>query len=502
MIPVTTFPPQPAWHYPAEAFPALAATAIREVHAITQAPIELVSGVALSAMALAVQDIVNVRRRKDLVSGCSLFLIDIADSGERKTTVQRKFFEPFLAAQTESEESFEIQLDKYHASKKVWDVESKALERKLCKAIEKGRFADDIKYQITNHVQNQPTLPKSFRYIYNDITPEDFLYKLYTNNPSAGIVSDEAGRIFSSRLADDLGLLNKVWDGDDVRVDRRTSESFAIKSVRVSLSWLVQEAVFQKFMERKGDEARGIGFLARCLISRPVSTQGSRFIQIAEFELEHLPKFHTRIRELLRDRQAMNVEDGKEYRTLLCFSPEAQTEWVNIYNQIETQIQPGGAFCQNRDYASKIADNIARIAAVFHAFQGYGGLAISVETLRSATAVALWYAQQFIALFSPDLLVETIKDAVLLEAWIVTFIKSRIAKNLRYDCVEKNYILQYGPNSLRSSDRLRWVLNCLLENGRIFPPASPLKKVIVMFNMTYFEPMSRGIQPSGFYPLR
>jgi hypothetical protein len=266
----TTLPQQTAWiSYPAEAFPPIALEAIREVQATTQAPVELIGGVALSAMALAVQDLANVRRRANLVSGCSLFVLDIADSGERKTTVQRMFFEPFRTAQAEFEDTFQQLSEKYRTNMEMWSVEMKVLRQKLYKAIEENRYDVDIRRQIADHTRNQPTPPRPCRYIYDDITPADFLFKLHSNTPSAGIISDEVGRIFSSRLVDDLGLLNLAWDGGEVRVDRRTSESFVVKDVRVSLSWLVQEAVFKKFLDSKGDEARGIGFLSRCLISRP-----------------------------------------------------------------------------------------------------------------------------------------------------------------------------------------------------------------------------------------
>jgi hypothetical protein len=114
-----------------------------------------------------------------------------------------------------------------------------------------------------------------------------------------------------------------------------------------------------------------------------------------------LPKFRERIRELLHRRLAMNSDMGEGKRIELNFSPEAQAEWGNMFNRIEAEIRPGGVFCENRDYASKIAENIARIAAVFHTFQGEAGTEIPVETLRSATKLALWYAHQFIALFSP-----------------------------------------------------------------------------------------------------
>ena len=137
------------------------------------------------------------------------------------------------------------------------------------------------------------------RLLYSDTTPAGFAYGLYKHSRSAGLIEDEAGRIFNSRLLDDLGLLNKVWDGRSLTVDRR-SGSFFVDDPRATVSWMVQPHIFGKYMESKGDEARGIGFLARCLVSYPVSTQGSRFELNKPMENEKIDAFRRRIRDLLQ----------------------------------------------------------------------------------------------------------------------------------------------------------------------------------------------------------
>lgn len=144
----------------------------------------------------------------------------------------------------------------------------------------------------------------SIRMLYSDTTPAGFAHGLYKNSSSAGLIEDEAGRIFNSRLLDDLGLLNKVWDGRSLTVDRR-SGSFFVAAPRATISWMVQPQIFNKYMENKGDEARGIGFLARCLVSYPVSTQGSRFELNKPVESEKIDAFRRRIRDLLQGQVAL-----------------------------------------------------------------------------------------------------------------------------------------------------------------------------------------------------
>ena len=143
-------------------------------------------------------------------------------------------------------------------------------------------------------------LKEKIRLIYQDVTPAAFLAGLYKNSPSAGLCEDEAGRIFHSRLIDELPLLNKAWNGSTVSVDRK-HESFKIRSPRCTISWMVQPGVFRKFMDRKGDEARGIGFLARCLVSYPLSTQGMRRSIERPQRLEAIERFRARVTELLNE---------------------------------------------------------------------------------------------------------------------------------------------------------------------------------------------------------
>lgn len=150
--------------------------------------------------------------------------------------------------------------------------------------------------------------------------------------------------------------------------------------------------------------------------------------------------------------------------TELYFSVQAQAEWELIFNQIEAAIQPGGEFCNARDYASKVAENIARVAGVMHAFEGYEGDEISVETLRSAAQIVRWYAAEFIRLFSPPNPGEIIRMGALeLDAWLINYVRETGSLLIR-----KNDLLQLGPNKLRKKELLDMALHRLAETGRLW----------------------------------
>lgn len=81
--------------YPLNDLPPKMRAAAEEVISLTLAPPAMVGSAALAAASLAVQAKFDVERMSGLISPCSLYLITLAESGERKTTVDRLLFSEF-----------------------------------------------------------------------------------------------------------------------------------------------------------------------------------------------------------------------------------------------------------------------------------------------------------------------------------------------------------------------------------------------------------------------
>lgn len=81
--------------FPVWVLPPKIRAAVEEAIAVTQAPPALVASSACAAAALAVQTKFDVKRLDGLISPCSLYFITFAESGERKTSVDRMFFDSF-----------------------------------------------------------------------------------------------------------------------------------------------------------------------------------------------------------------------------------------------------------------------------------------------------------------------------------------------------------------------------------------------------------------------
>ena len=77
--------------YPIEALPPVLRDAVEEVQSFVQAPLSMIATSAFGALSLCVQGRADVRRAGTLTGPTSLFTLTIADSGERKSTVDKYF---------------------------------------------------------------------------------------------------------------------------------------------------------------------------------------------------------------------------------------------------------------------------------------------------------------------------------------------------------------------------------------------------------------------------
>ncbi|HBU8874894.1 TPA: DUF3987 domain-containing protein [Escherichia coli] len=338
-------------------------------------------------------------------------------------------------------------------------AQKKALLSKLNKELRKGADESETLRQLEALQKNRGEKPVRYKFIFNDATTAAIKDQLCGQWRSVGIMSDEAGIIFDGYTLSELPFINKMWDGSVLSVDRKNEPEQMIENARMTLSLMVQPGLFDRYMERKGSVARDSGFLARCLISKPATTQGKRFINGAVTSGGSLTAFHERLMELARG----SIEkSSKDERYCLHFSPEAQKIFIDHYNVLEQDLSPSGPLSQFRGHVSKKTENIARIAALLQYFsQGEGK--ISADIMTSAVVISSWYTDEYKKLFAlPDESELQLQDARELLDWLI--------EECRGECpprVRKNYILQCGPGRFRNRKKLNVLLNILASQLRL-----------------------------------
>lgn len=464
--------------YPVDALPKTILNAVEEVQSFTKAPLPLIVSSAISAVSLASQAYLDVQRAEKLKSPSGLFLLTIADSGERKSTCDGFFTAAIKEYEQEQEDASKAEVKAYDAAILTWDAEQKGITEAIRNNAKSGKSNDRLKQALRDLQNDKPEPPIIPRLNYSDVTPEELAYSLSKKWPSGGIVSSEAGAVFGSHgmskdsVMRNLSLLNQLWDGGTIRIDRRTSESFVVSGARLSIALQVQEATLREFFDRSGDLARGTGFLARFLISWPESTQGQRPYTNPPSNWPAMAAFNRRIKMIL-NKQVPRNSNGELTPRLLEFTPEAKVEWVNFYNDIEESLRPCGELFDIRDVASKAADNVARLAALFQYFES-DGVVIEAHNAVSASAIVAWHLNESRRFFGELSLPFEISDAMRLDKWLAEYCKQH-----KTHMVNKNYIRQYSP--LRKTDRLNNAIAELSNLNRI-QVTNEGKKVTIKVN--------------------
>jgi hypothetical protein len=384
--------------YPTGALHNAIRDALWEVQRNLQAPDALIGGSFLTAMSIASQGDVDVELPTGQIRPALLNVATIADSGERKTGTDSVVLAPVYDHDAKQKVEFDKILATYQADLRYWDTVDASLQRKIIKALNNGEDVEHLRSELATHIANEPCKPERHRIIHQSITERPLMEALQGDGKCIAILSDEGEIVLKGGALSKLAPINKVWDGPKVLTFERADGSIEVNNPRVTLSFMVQERIFSDFMNKRGDIARGSGFLARFLISWPASTQGFRYMSLKEPVWDHLPLFHQRVTELLDATEARR-KAGDTSRKVLSFSPEAKELWVKVQNDIEPQLQQGGPLASVRDFASKSLEITGRAAAIFHHFTGQDGVVISMETLQRALDVVGWYFDEFVYLF-------------------------------------------------------------------------------------------------------
>lgn len=385
--------------YPLDALPDTILEAVEEVAAFIKAPLPLVAGSALGALSLACQAHCDIKRAERLTGPTGLFMLSIADSGERKTTCDGFFTSAIRQYEAEQAELAAPLLKDHAAELAAWNAEREGLLSAIKEAGKKDKPTQKLRDNLKELEHHKPEEPRIPRLILGDETPENLAYTLAKKWPSAGVVSSEAGVVFGAHgmskdsVMRNMSLLNVLWDGGELSIGRRTSESFTVKDARLTVALQIQEATLREFFIRSGTLARGTGFLARFLVAWPESTQGSRPFTDPPETWPKLARFHQRITEILNTPAPLNDQGGLD-PAMLTFTPAAKAAWIAFHDAIEAELKSGGELYDVRDVASKTADNAARLAALFHGFSHSIGGAVDVDSFDSASRIAAWHLSE------------------------------------------------------------------------------------------------------------
>jgi len=462
-----------AANFPVDALPDIIGEAVREYQAFGQQPMAMVASSALAAVSLACQCHADIERAANLRGPISLNMLIEAESGERKTAADRTFS---AAARDwlrdKQQEAVEI-MKLGTANFKAWEATESGLlnDIKRCKdSDEKGA----LKEELANHYKEKPDpvyLPELFLADCNQAS----LMRDLSENPLHGMAvwTDEGGLVIGGdggredNITSFIALLNVLWDGSPVS-QRRISGNRTVDCRRLTVNIMAQKQVIQKLITGQNGLARGMGLLARFLLSAPASTIGTRFFRESGPMLS-VERFNKKARALLEQQPRID-ENGRLDPPLLTLSEAAFDVWREFFDDIERSMASHGDLETVKDVASKTAENAARLAGCFHVFCNSSisinsessmplkTTLIDVKTMKSACRIAMYYLSEARRIFGCMDTPPEIIDAEKLLSWWRT---RRDDKRL----LPKGEIRREGP--LRDTQRLNAALTVLEQSGHI-----------------------------------
>ena len=261
-----------------------------------------------------------------------------------------------------------------------------------------------------------------------------------------------------------------MWDGKDFIAHRKTSPSFIVTNRRLTVSLMLQPLILEQMLAKNDGISRQSGFLARSLMAYPASAMGERFYQEPPKTLAILSAFHERLKACLDESIGLD-QSGCHEIPCLSFSDPAKAVWVQFFNHAEAGLAKTSQWSSIKDFASKAAENVARLSALFHLFLGKKGR-VTPESVEQAIQIIQWH------LFEARRILDTNpqpddQDAIKLLHWLKD-------KALRQ--TTPRYLQQYGP--IREKTRRDNAIFTLIENYYLKEVKSDNKTILLVNPLT------------------
>ena len=411
--------------FPMDALPSVLADYGRVIQRCTQAPDALVGNSLLAAASLAVQPHANVVLPYGASVPASLFIVSVAESGERKSAVDK------------------LALHAHASFEKVKSDEAREAIAQFNKLQKKDKETAEI--------------PREAVFLASDPTVEGLCKLLHAGLPSIGVFSAEGGRFLGGHgMTDDAALrtaagLSLFWDGSPVDRVRSGDGASKLFGRRVALHLMAQPRA--TFAWLSNPVLRDQGLFSRCLVAYPQSTAGTRMFRNEKAdETPAAAAYVNRMTELLSGNWSIN-EFFELTPQHMGIAGAARKLWIEMHDQIEGNIN--GDLKPIRALASKAAEHMGRIAAVFTMIDNPAATTVTEDAMQRAALMIEFYLGEALRLSGVQPMHEKSDQASLLWGWLAQ-------RNKKHVTLPE--LVQFGPAKLRKAESVRSVMDVLADH--------------------------------------
>ena len=449
-------PPEP---YPVGELGPTLQPAAESLLRVVQAPDAICGASVLAAASLAAQAQADVEIDGRVIP-LSLWLLSVAESGERKSAVDAEAMRAAREYEKAMAAAGEPLLVEHAARLAEWEARVSAA-KKACGKAKGAGLADALR-----DIGPAPPAPLLPRVIVGDFTAEGLAKMLAAGLPSVGAFTDEAALVLGGHgmtketVMRTAATLCKLWDGG--ALDRVRAQEGAVKLYgrRLALHMMAQPVIAERALA--DDVLAGQGFLARCLLAWPQSTAGGRAYRAESLANDPaIGRLAYRLGELHRLPLPLAEGERQELRPRrLRLSEPAKGAWVQLHDAVEREMRPGGRFAGVKAWASKTPEQAARIAGVLALVADSNAAEIDADTLGRAAELALWHLGEAARLAGTAELSPEVRDAEALLGWC-----HETGRALLYSTAA----LHKGPARIRERDTFTRAMGELVAAGWAVP---------------------------------
>ena len=424
--------------YPLEQLPQDIQSFIQSVTSSTNTPPELVAPVVLSAIAAAVQGVVDVKSSNGLVMPTSLFFGVVARSGDGKSSVLRTVTSAF--------EQFE-----------------------------QGLLISNKSEYLTERVEPARSHP----FLLEEAS-EAGVIDLFRQGAKSVFYSLDEGALLLRRM--DIPSLCKRFDGSTIRHLSRKQGAIVLADRRASLCMLVQDVTFARVMKQKGEIMIESGLLPRMLMS--FSTK--YFVQSVQSYMPPLysldpqnHSFHDTARKLL-DEYGNSLSDPNFKRRQISLALDAEFYWSEFSSELNAALSQNQALEEIRSFIKRGAEHALRLAAVLQSFSSPGPQ-VEAWVMRAAIAVVRWHLWEVQKAFlPPPSFVVNKQLAMKLHEYLLQRVRSTGQTSM-----VRSELIRYAPVELRNSERLDIAIQHLSYNNLVTETTQNRRRILILKSAAY-----------------
>lgn len=464
-------PPKP---FPFGALGVVPGAAAKRIHEVVQAPDGTCGQSILAVMSLACQGFIDVEV-DGRVYPTSLFFITISESGERKSGADRVALKSIY--------EWQKMLVQQHKKEQVDFKNKHDLWKKKREAALKEATESSKKTCVLT-IEDEPKSPCEGLMICDEPTLEGLEQLLGKGQPSGGIFSDEGGRLIGGHamnadnaLKTACGLSN-LWDGKPLTRVRKSEGSKIYYGRRLAMHLMIQPVVLTELMGNS--MLMGQGVLARCLFAAPVSIAGTRKYKEVDLSIDpDVLAFQQRINDILNQpypSQNKGSNDAGVFDSDDALTPipmtldlEAKKLWKAFHDETDAKMAEGQIYSTIKPFASKAAEQVLRIAAIFAFFEQLSSDTrnILLEHLNRAIVLIEFYLSEALRILGSSV---TDPDLALAAQTLKWLRKERAGAIFPLSDVYQN-----GPAQIRNADKARSVMKLLQQHEYV----NELKDILI-----------------------